>query len=129
MAVTKDRHKDLLRTCVVCKMQSHRIDWVKKSGNFVACDFHSSDDIAKAVSKVDAATRVKNDAEAKAAADAIAASQGGKASPVAKPLGAPVAPSASTTGPALGQSAFASQAGQPASQTGPETTPKTPTQH
>lgn len=40
-----------LKTCVVCGMQSHRSDWILKSGNFVACDNHSKDELALAVKK------------------------------------------------------------------------------
>jgi hypothetical protein len=37
-----------LQTCVVCGAGSHRTDWINKSGNFVACDSHSKDEVAKA---------------------------------------------------------------------------------
>jgi len=45
------KESPVLRTCVVCGHQSHRLDWIKKSGDFVACDFHSNDEISKAVAK------------------------------------------------------------------------------
>ncbi len=37
--------------CVVCGAGSHRGDWINKTGNFVACDFHSKDELAVAVAK------------------------------------------------------------------------------
>ena len=42
------------RICVVCGQGSHRTDWINKSGNFVACDNHSSGEVARAVAKAQA---------------------------------------------------------------------------
>lgn len=39
------------KICVVCGQGSHRTDWIKKSGNFVACDNHSDTEITQAVAK------------------------------------------------------------------------------
>lgn len=39
------------KICVVCGAASHRTDWINKSGNFVACDSHSKDEVAKAVAQ------------------------------------------------------------------------------
>lgn len=43
-----------IKYCVVCGNGSHRTDWINKSGNFVACDSHSKDEVAKAVAKASA---------------------------------------------------------------------------
>jgi hypothetical protein len=40
-----------LKTCVVCGAGSHRTDWINKSGNEVACDSHSKDEVARAIVK------------------------------------------------------------------------------
>jgi hypothetical protein len=37
------------RFCVVCGMGSHRTDWLKQKGDFVACDSHSDEEFAKAI--------------------------------------------------------------------------------
>jgi hypothetical protein len=42
------------QNCVVCGQGSNRTDWINKSGNFVACDSHSSGEVARAVAKVQA---------------------------------------------------------------------------
>ena len=42
------------RFCVVCGMGSDRTDWINKSGNFVACDNHSKDEVPRAVAKAQA---------------------------------------------------------------------------
>jgi hypothetical protein len=76
----------VLRTCVVCGNQSHRADWINKSGDFVACDFHTKDELSRAISK-------PND---KAKAEVIAM-HGGAPAPVRPPV-AP-APSAPATQP------------------------------
>lgn len=40
--------------CVVCGMGSHRLDWIRKSGNYVACDRHSDAEMQKAISALEA---------------------------------------------------------------------------
>ncbi len=40
-----------IKTCVVCGAASHRGDWINKSGDYVACDSHSTEQLANAVKK------------------------------------------------------------------------------
>lgn len=51
-----------VRYCVVCGNGSHRTDWVRKSGDSVACDFHSDAEFQKAI-----AARSQAPAQAQAA--------------------------------------------------------------
>lgn len=39
------------KVCVVCGAGSHRKDWINVSGDEVACDFHTKEDIARATDK------------------------------------------------------------------------------
>ena len=39
------------QTCIVCGMQSHRTDWINKSGAFVACDRHTPAEMQAAISR------------------------------------------------------------------------------
>ena len=38
-----------LKTCVVCGMASHRTDWLRVSGDYVACDRHSMEEMSDAI--------------------------------------------------------------------------------
>jgi hypothetical protein len=38
-----------VKTCVVCGFASHRTDWIRTSGDYVACDIHSVDEMNKAI--------------------------------------------------------------------------------
>ena len=46
------------QNCVVCGQGSDRTDWINKSGNFVACDNHSSGEVARAIAKAQASAPV-----------------------------------------------------------------------
>jgi hypothetical protein len=41
---------DVTKACVVCGAESHRDVWINVSGNYVACDNHSKDEVNKAIS-------------------------------------------------------------------------------
>lgn len=43
-----------LKTCICCGAQSHRDDWIMKSGSYVACDRHSDDEMKDAIAKAEA---------------------------------------------------------------------------
>lgn len=40
--------------CVVCGAGSHRADWANKSGQYVACDDHTTEEVQKAIAEVTA---------------------------------------------------------------------------
>jgi hypothetical protein len=80
-----------IRTCVVCGNQSHRLDWIQKSGDYVACDWHTKDDVSKAVGKPNEKAKAE-----------VVAMHAGAPKPVATPAATPatsVAPAQPGTAP------------------------------
>lgn len=40
---------DAIQYCVVCGRGSHRTDWINTSGSYVACDYHTKEQMVKAI--------------------------------------------------------------------------------